>query len=368
MGCHPRRWMLLPEGHGLWPGRPELSGRVRFLNLDTGTLARPRIPLLATHCAIDSVDGLLLLLPWEPFLQDDAPVLLLHPFTGDAVQLPPLATLLPQMDAYDLGPYKITRLTGRGVCASLSFDAAGVMTVMLSLHMKSRVAFATSMDRQWTLSTWSYQRTCSEVSFQGKLYTVHSEMSSGMHRVFQIDPPAPPQPQEQGAAGRAMALQPPKLIATVHVHKLGDCLGLVECGSELLVLFKDRQATSRVLVCKLADLVLQRFAPLNSIGGSVLFRGGRNISVCSKVLPMLMGDSVVYRCNKEDGLYHAEYHLSSGTFSPAMDDCRLYGDAPGPSSLVHHIFSCCFRYQWPEDYYSGGTSVTVIGAHHEEEL
>ena len=59
---HPRRWMMLPEGHGLYPGHPNLRGHARFLNLDTGALARARIPLLGDHCAIDSVDGLLLLL------------------------------------------------------------------------------------------------------------------------------------------------------------------------------------------------------------------------------------------------------------------------------------------------------------------
>ena len=43
---HPRRWMMLPEGHGLYPGHPNLRGHARFLNLDTGALARARIPLL----------------------------------------------------------------------------------------------------------------------------------------------------------------------------------------------------------------------------------------------------------------------------------------------------------------------------------
>ncbi|KAL6662052.1 hypothetical protein ACP70R_001436 [Stipagrostis hirtigluma subsp. patula] len=344
---HPRRWMMLPEGHGLYPGRPELGGHVRFLNLDTGTLVRPRIPLLGGHCAIDSVDGLLLLLPWDPILQDDAPVRLLHPFIGDVLELAPLATLLPQLDSRQLsslGPYKITRLT-MVVCASASFNAAGAMTIMLALHQLSRVAFATSLDRQWTLSSWRCPpMSCSPVSFQGKLYTMHSDRSSWgkeMHQVFQIDPPVLLQDAESPAA----ALQQPKLIATIPADKAVHPLGLVECASELLLLGQNHLGESQILVCKLADLVLQRFTPVKSIGGNTLFMKGRKISVSSKVLPTVKGDTVVHWCSAEPP-YLAQYDLSSGNFSPAIDNCSLYGDVPGPSNLVHHMFSCCVRYQW----------------------
>ena len=52
---HPRRWMMLPEGHGLHPGHPHLRGYIRFLNLDTGTLVRAHLPLFSDHCVVDSV-------------------------------------------------------------------------------------------------------------------------------------------------------------------------------------------------------------------------------------------------------------------------------------------------------------------------
>uniref|UniRef100_A0A0D9W6E9 Uncharacterized protein n=1 Tax=Leersia perrieri TaxID=77586 RepID=A0A0D9W6E9_9ORYZ len=77
---HPRRWMMLPEGHGLRPGHPNLRGYARFLHLDTGTFVRARVPLLADHCIIDSVDGLLLLMR-DPDQDNEgaAPVRLVHP-------------------------------------------------------------------------------------------------------------------------------------------------------------------------------------------------------------------------------------------------------------------------------------------------
>uniref|UniRef100_A0A8I7B7Y4 Uncharacterized protein n=2 Tax=Hordeum vulgare subsp. vulgare TaxID=112509 RepID=A0A8I7B7Y4_HORVV len=86
---YPSRWMMLPEGHGLYPGHGKLRGYVRFFNLSTGVIVRCLLPLFKNHCILDSVDGLRLLQRDE-----DTAIRLLHPFTGDIVDLPPLATLL----------------------------------------------------------------------------------------------------------------------------------------------------------------------------------------------------------------------------------------------------------------------------------
>ncbi|XP_062225165.1 uncharacterized protein LOC133923891 [Phragmites australis] len=336
---HPRRWMMLPEGHCLYPGHPDLRGYVRFLNLDTGTLVRVRIPLLGDHCAIDSVDGLLLLLR-DP--DQEGAVRLLHPFTGDIAELPPLGTLLPQLGSRLLScpaPYRIRSLASV-VCASVSCNA-GSMTIMLALHEVNRVAFATSLDRQWTLSSWECPIHYPPLSFQGKLYMVHTPRLCGkkIHQVLQIDPPV------QDGAGAGLSLRQPKLIATIPAHKLVDPAGLVEYGSEILVLGHNDLSAVQILVCKLADLVLQRFIPIKSIGGNTLFLEERNISVSSKVLTTVKGDNVVYIHSGPP--YLAQYHLSTGSLSPAIDNyCRLYGRAPGPSSLVHCIFSCCIRNRW----------------------
>ena len=161
-----------------------------------------------------------------------------------------------------------------------------------------------------------------------------------VHQVLQIDPPV----QDQDGEGAGRALQPPKLIATVPEHKLVYVYGLVECGSEILVLGHNDWFGSQILVCKLSDLVLQRFIPMKSIGGSILFIDERSISVSSKVLPTVKGDSVVYIHSGHP--YLAQYHLGSGSLSTAIDNCSLCGRMPGPSSLVHHVFSCCIRNQW----------------------
>jgi hypothetical protein len=86
--------MMLPEGHGLYPGHGKLRGRVRFFNLvDAGTFVRVRLDLFKDHCVLDSVDGLLWL-----HRDKDTAIRLLHPFTGDMADLPPLSTLHPHVD------------------------------------------------------------------------------------------------------------------------------------------------------------------------------------------------------------------------------------------------------------------------------
>nr|CAB3471907.1 unnamed protein product [Digitaria exilis] len=95
---HPRRWMMLPEGHGLYPGHPHLGGYVRFFNLSTGVFVRVHLPLLHDHIVLDSTDGLLLLLHHDDDHGHGTGIRLLHPFTGDVAELPPLLTLLPQIE------------------------------------------------------------------------------------------------------------------------------------------------------------------------------------------------------------------------------------------------------------------------------
>ncbi|KAL6646653.1 hypothetical protein ACP70R_015730 [Stipagrostis hirtigluma subsp. patula] len=85
---HPRRWMMFPEGHGLYPGHGKLRGYVRFFNLSTGAFVRVRLPLFRDHCALTSTDGIMLL-----HRDHDTAVRLLNPFTGDITELPRLNTL-----------------------------------------------------------------------------------------------------------------------------------------------------------------------------------------------------------------------------------------------------------------------------------
>ncbi|GJN00085.1 hypothetical protein PR202_ga17240 [Eleusine coracana subsp. coracana] len=58
---HPRRWVMLPEGHGLHPAHGKLRGHVHFFNLGTGKFLRARVPIFKDHCVVDSVGGVLVM-------------------------------------------------------------------------------------------------------------------------------------------------------------------------------------------------------------------------------------------------------------------------------------------------------------------
>jgi hypothetical protein len=128
--------MMLPEGHGLHPGHPDHRGFVRFFNLDTGAFARAHLPLLADHAILDTVDGLLLL-----HRNDDTAIRLLHPFTGDVAEFPPLASLLPQMEPQ---PSYYSERTKRSmlmrVRASVTVTSSGDITLVLALDLLHRVS------------------------------------------------------------------------------------------------------------------------------------------------------------------------------------------------------------------------------------
>ncbi|PUZ37678.1 hypothetical protein GQ55_9G139600 [Panicum hallii var. hallii] len=283
---HPRHWALLSEGHGLYPGHPKLHGYVRFFNLDTGAFVRVHIPLFDDHCVLDSYQGLLVLQR-----DHDTAIRLLHPFTGDILDLPPLSTLLPQMrkssKKYDL--------------RDLSFHGSD----------PSLLPLPSPMDHQWTMSTWHYAISSPPFPHQGKFYVVYVMRADHQAKIFRIDTPLPGE-----------VLQPPKLIATTIADKLRGPIYFVECDSEVLVIGHGGFPFSKMPVYKLADLVMER-----------------TLSVSAKALPTVIGDTII--CFQPMEHYVAQYHLSRSSWSPAMDKCSLRGTEPGPCSLIQHIYTCC---------------------------
>ncbi|CAL4943554.1 unnamed protein product [Urochloa decumbens] len=238
---HPRRWMMFPEGNGLYPGHPNLHGYVRFFNLDTGAFVRAHIPLFDDHCVLDSYEGLLVLQR-----DHDTAICLLNPLTGDILDLPPLSTLLPQMrQQFTKGFRAQKRLSLLRCLSTAATFTDGVVTVMLAIERFFCVAVATSQDQQWTVSTWYYAIGRPLLSAQGKTYVVHETSVEKTLEIFQMDTPLPNE-----------GLQEPKLIAT---YRLRGPVCFVECDSEVLVIGHDSVAFEcRLLVYKLAYHVVER--------------------------------------------------------------------------------------------------------------
>ncbi|CAM0905496.1 unnamed protein product [Alopecurus aequalis] len=188
---HPRQWTMFPEGSGLHPGHPALGGYIRFLNIYTGIFIRVHLPCFEDHSVLDCPDGLLLLQR-----NKDASICLLHPFTGDAAEFPPLASLCLYMTH---GSHKL--------------------------------------DDEW-----------------------HEDSSA-----FSWKPLCPDQMTKPY---------------------------LVDCHSELLVIVFTK-GHSRHVVLRLADFLLGVPAvPLTSIGDHALFIGTWSMTVNSKNLPSIQGNSI----------------------------------------------------------------------------
>ncbi|XP_010240573.2 uncharacterized protein LOC100832609 isoform X2 [Brachypodium distachyon] len=330
---HPRRWMMLPEGHGLHPGHYKLRGYIRFFNLSTGAIVRRKLPLFSDHCVLDSADGLLLLQR-----DQDSAIRLLHPFTGDIVDLPPLKTLRTGI-AEETVPWQFYRTVGATI---FSVAANGVVTVMLGLYEMGRVACATTMDQRWRFSAWTFKRMWRPMAFQGKMYLLECHNFQSDLQILEIDPP---RPEDVADAGHFCSPPEPKLIATCPAGKLQMPYRLVECDSEILVVGHNGMLSPHIVVYRLADIIRGTIAPVTNIGGNAIFVEERLLSVSSRVHPTIVPDSVVILHPEE--FYLGHYHLASGTWLPTADGCiRGNNGVPSPCSFIYHIFTCCHRATW----------------------
>ncbi|BAD61376.1 F-box domain containing protein-like [Oryza sativa Japonica Group] len=337
---HPRRWILFPESHGLFPGHRKLHGRVRFFNVSTGAFARLLLPFFPDHFVIDSVDGLLLLQR-----DRDSAIRILHPFTGDIVELSSLETLRPQVEPFftstELAYMRAMERKEMGIfsyfnriCAALSFGPDGVITIMFVVTRVQRVAFATSADQQWTLSNWQTNLSWKYMAFQGKIYAASIWVNFSPNRIFVIDPPR----VEANGSASSFSLPEPKLFATCPVEKLFGFAYLVNCESEVLLIGHTDRSYSQAVVYRLADIILGRFIPLTRFGDYTIFMDERSLCVSSKAVPGIADGSLIYR---HHGKFLAQYHVRSGTLSTAAEGRIEEGYRLAPYSLIHHLFACC---------------------------
>nr|CAB3483408.1 unnamed protein product [Digitaria exilis] len=221
---------------------------------------RSHLPLLDGHVILDSVDGLLLL-----HRDVDTAIRILHPFTGDVVEFPPLVSLLPQMKSLNCSLLnKYSRLFK--VCTSIAVSSTtGAITAMLALDLAYRVAYATAGDRRWALSDWEFKPMLKPVSFQGKIYSL--QFAFGEIRkvyIYQFNPPCP------DVDGGPSQLPLPEKIAACPMDKFRHPLYFVECGSELLLVAYNDASYSKLLVYRVADIVRGKFEPMTSIGDHTL--------------------------------------------------------------------------------------------------
>ncbi|KAM3240142.1 hypothetical protein ACQJBY_053685 [Aegilops geniculata] len=330
---HPRQWTMFPEGNGLHPGHPALGGYIRFLNIHTGGFIRVHLPCFEDHSVLDCPDDLLLLQR-----KKDAAICLLHPFTGDVAEFPPLASLCLYMSKFGIflnGPYDLLL---RMVHTAVSVHVGGSVTIMVALSHAERMAYVSTGDKHWTHTSWMMSGMRTALPFLGSLYMVRSSKNKPS-QIMRVDPP-------DSSSSSSWPSTPPQMIATCPANLMAKPY-LVECNSELLLVgYTDRK--SRLVVIRLADLLLGVPAtPLTSIGDHTLFIGTWSMAVNSTNLPSVQGNSITVLIPRKSGRLR-QYDLCRGTWSLLCDGYFLSanGPIPRPYSLVHHIVSCCQRLYW----------------------
>lgn len=203
--------------------------------------------------------------------------------------------------------------------------------------MFPRVAFATSEDHRWTLSSWQAQRPREGIlSLKGKLYFLTTRL-----QFFVVDPP-----QHVGKKGSpsSSSLPTPRMVAICTLDKIRPPLFLAECDSEVLLVGRTDKSRRHIIIYKLADIIQGMFIPLESTGDNSLFTWKRSICVSSKAHPTIAGSSVV--CLHPSFKYLGQYHLRSQSWSTATDGHFLRGPIPCPYTLIHHIYTCYDRHYW----------------------
>jgi hypothetical protein len=324
--------MMLPEGHGVHPAH----GKKRFFNLSTGAFARVCHPFLSgLDRVLDSVDGLLLLQQgYNPT------VWLLHPFTGDTINFPPLVPLL--QPHWDMGQ---NRLAEPNFVASFSVSADGTVTAMIVHQYIMHVFFATTKDQEWSVSEWCLPPLSAPISFQEKLYILEPLVThSTEQHILRLDPPS----YEHGAV--VPSFMPPKMIATCPTGII--CCLLAECNSEILLVgYDDTQLpTSKLAVYRLADLAMGKVVPITSIGGNTLFLDikmsayityvAKCMTSSSKAMPIIATNTII----RNHYGYPWQYDLGTGIWSQIMGECVDQGQSATRGcncNLIYHIYQIC---------------------------
>ncbi|KAF7005120.1 hypothetical protein CFC21_020267 [Triticum aestivum] len=265
---HPRRWTVLPEGHGL---DPDDKGKRRLFSLSTGVSVCPRLP--DDYRILDSVDGILLLHRRQR-QHDQGSIRLFNPFTGDILELPPLGSVMSDSKLHEIST---SHVVPGGVVTSLTVSSDGAAAVMIWLVELSRIIFATTKDKQWSLSTRMFIWNRRPISFQGKLYILCYDLTSHALQVLQIGPPV----YEHGTTLRlgSSFLPPLELIATCPTIKISDGIGLAECDSEILVIAYKDSTHTHMVVYRVTDLIPGKVIPVTNFGGKSVFFDTKTVAV-----------------------------------------------------------------------------------------
>ncbi|XP_044343275.1 uncharacterized protein [Triticum aestivum] len=323
--------MMLPEGHGL---HPREDGKKRFFNLSSGVFVRPRLPLLRDHIVLCSADGLLLLVRPRQYTQGNR-LCLLHPFTGDVVELPENLPLPADITL----PANLRAHLPINMFAAVCTSPDGVLGVMVAFQNTPFVLFA-STRRGVEFICLTLLPTCKPIIIQRKtLHVAGADICGWLGTKYSSVRPTLAREFNDIRFSFVLFLVA-KLVATCPADKF-QSPELVECDYEILVV--GYREGGEILIYRLADLAQGKFVPVKSIGGNaLLIDTKRNLTFSFSAVPIITGDIIVL-ANPPLAKYILQYDPSSNTWSSRVRGCAKHGCSMEccTCSLIDHMCNTC---------------------------
>ncbi|TVU34648.1 hypothetical protein EJB05_16491, partial [Eragrostis curvula] len=177
-------------------------------------------------------------------------------------------------------------------------------------------------------------------------YFGHSKRRVEIYRIE-----APPRTAEgSGFCPRS----PPEKVAECAIENIVFPLYLVECDSELVLVGYTDVSRTDMVIYKLADLANGEAIPMTSIRGHAFFLGEHSVCVSAgEGFPSILGDSIHItgfrrgsRRREKIQMLACDTQHGSGVWSPVSKGGTIASPYRNPFTLIHHLYSCCFRCYW----------------------
>ncbi|KAF7080851.1 hypothetical protein CFC21_084871 [Triticum aestivum] len=305
----PRGWVALCDGDAV---RPDDACEIAFFHTRTARRLRVPLPELRRHRVVGFTDGLVVLLHERTIA-----VRVLHPFTCDAVDFPPLLTMYLQVVRQKASLLDMNA----AVCSSASSSSAdSSIAVVVWFPYTDVVLAADPGSSDWEVLHRGFYVGCA-LPFQGRLYATMSCSSE----IVQLYPP------------RRKAVPLENHVVIAHAPHSADREVCTFYLAELYVV--DLNGSQR-----------RKLIPVKNIGDTALFLSGdRCLSVSARDLPSLSSNSIYFTLPQYPILVLS---LGTGLSERLADSCQIHDGkerirpSVRPFTIVDHLITYCNPREW----------------------
>ncbi|XBH64984.1 hypothetical protein VPH35_118652 [Triticum aestivum] len=301
----PRGWVALCDGDAV---RPDDACEIVFFHTRTARRLRVPLPELRRHRIVGFTDGLVVLLH-----ERTTAVRVLHPFTRDAVDFPPLLAMYLEVVRQKASLLDMNA----AVCSSASSSADSSIAVVVWFPYTNVVLATDPGSSDWEILHRGHYVGCA-LLFQGRLYATLS-CSSEIVRLYP--------PRRKGGPLKVIAHAPHSADRKV-------------CNFYLVELY----------VVDLNGGQRRKLIPVKSIGDTTLFLShDRCLSVSARDLPSLSSNSIYLSLPSDPIVVHS---LATGLSKRLADSCQIHDrkerirPSVRPFTIADHLITYCNPREW----------------------